>query len=119
VNTRVAKCGTDSGYFKHRRLGEKPCDPCRLAHNAAVSAGKPRSAKPHCGCGKRIKVPGVSECSVCRKKTIKKRADEELISQTVIKWKVGKNGVRYAAVVEDPIPDGPTRASARAFQDIA
>ena len=26
--------GTHAGYMWHRRHGEKPCDPCRLAENA-------------------------------------------------------------------------------------
>lgn len=30
----VAKCGTDSGYHRHRRLGEPTCVPCRDAHSA-------------------------------------------------------------------------------------
>lgn len=25
-------CGTDSGYVRHSRLGEKACQPCRAAH---------------------------------------------------------------------------------------
>lgn len=32
---RVATCGTRSGYDRHQRNGEKACDPCRLAVNAA------------------------------------------------------------------------------------
>jgi WhiB family redox-sensing transcriptional regulator len=28
----LAVCGTDSGYFRHRRLGTEPCTPCRDAH---------------------------------------------------------------------------------------
>lgn len=31
----VAECGTDSGYFSHRRRNEDPCTQCRLAHNEA------------------------------------------------------------------------------------
>lgn len=27
-------CGSPSGYERHRRNGEDPCDPCRRAHNA-------------------------------------------------------------------------------------
>ena len=29
-----AACGTDSGYYRHRRQGEPACEPCRQAHNA-------------------------------------------------------------------------------------
>lgn len=30
---RVARCGTNSGYFRHRRLGEDVCGPCITAHS--------------------------------------------------------------------------------------
>ncbi|GAA2929454.1 hypothetical protein [Streptomyces enissocaesilis] len=33
--TAVAECGTPAGSDRHYRLGEKPCDPCRIAKNAA------------------------------------------------------------------------------------
>lgn len=29
------ECGTEAGYMRHRRAGETPCEPCRLAQNAA------------------------------------------------------------------------------------
>lgn len=33
---RTAACGTDSGYYRHRRRDKTPpCDACRLAHNLA------------------------------------------------------------------------------------
>ncbi len=32
----AAKCGTDSGYYRHKRTTHtEPCNPCRQAHNAA------------------------------------------------------------------------------------
>jgi WhiB family transcriptional regulator, redox-sensing transcriptional regulator len=31
----VARCGTDSGYRRHRRWGEDPCPECRFAHAIA------------------------------------------------------------------------------------
>lgn len=32
----VAECGTDSGYYRHRRtLGEDACDECKHAHTKA------------------------------------------------------------------------------------
>lgn len=40
---KTAECGTDSGWYKHRRLNEPTCQPCRLAHNAATS-GRQRAA---------------------------------------------------------------------------
>ena len=33
-----ARCGTHSGAMAHYRRGEKPCDACRLAHNADIRA---------------------------------------------------------------------------------
>ena len=35
----AAVCGTDSGYHKHRRLGEKTCVACRKAHRLALNVG--------------------------------------------------------------------------------
>lgn len=36
VRGAVAKCGTDSGYYRHRRtLGEPACDDCKHAHSQA------------------------------------------------------------------------------------
>ena len=37
--TNWARCGTDSGYAKHRRLGEKTCSACRKAHRLAANVG--------------------------------------------------------------------------------
>lgn len=35
-NRRVARCGTPSGYYRHRRtLNEPACDACRAAHRVA------------------------------------------------------------------------------------
>lgn len=37
----LAPCGTRAAYRRHRRAGETPCEPCRLAaaeHNAAMRA---------------------------------------------------------------------------------
>lgn len=32
--------GVEAGWYKHRRLGDEPCAPCRVAHNAASNARK-------------------------------------------------------------------------------
>lgn len=54
-----AACGTDSGYYRHIRGTKtspksKPCEACRLAHNAANRGDKsgrmPRTVCPRCGC---------------------------------------------------------------------
>lgn len=39
-----ARCGTDSGYKRHRRLGEPTCEACRAAHSRAVQDSKRRVA---------------------------------------------------------------------------
>lgn len=36
-------CGTESGYTKHRRLGERPCADCKAAHAAATAVRKARA----------------------------------------------------------------------------
>lgn len=33
VARNVEPCGTDAAYARHRRNGETPCEPCRIAHN--------------------------------------------------------------------------------------
>lgn len=38
----VAKCGTDSGYYRHRRAGEDACAECRRAHTRVTIDGKRR-----------------------------------------------------------------------------
>jgi hypothetical protein len=37
-----ARCGTDSGYYRHRRRGQPTCPTCRDAHNAATYARQRR-----------------------------------------------------------------------------
>lgn len=34
----TGKCGTNAGWARHRKRTERPCDPCRLAHNRRVTA---------------------------------------------------------------------------------
>ncbi len=46
----VAECGTESGYYRHRRLNEPTCAACKAAHTAAeadrqVKANRQRVAK--------------------------------------------------------------------------
>ncbi|MEU3096584.1 hypothetical protein ABZ690_17750 [Streptomyces sp. NPDC006967] len=49
--TRVAKCGTRTGYGRHRRRGEAPCEACR-----AASAVADRHYRRH---GTYVGAPGV------------------------------------------------------------
>lgn len=41
----AAGCGTEGGWHRHRRAREKPCEPCRLARNAAQAAWSRRRAE--------------------------------------------------------------------------
>lgn len=36
----VAVCGTNSGYHRHRHLGEPACEPCRAAHTEAATRAR-------------------------------------------------------------------------------
>jgi hypothetical protein len=51
----VAKCGTTSGYKRHRKNGETSCQPCREAHNAdtrrynASRPPRPQVTRAQCG----------------------------------------------------------------------
>lgn len=62
----VAKCGTDGGYYRHRRLGTEICKPCRKAHNARVKELK-TNPLGRCGCGTQLRTDQAS-CSRCRRK---------------------------------------------------
>ena len=39
---KAAKCGTSSGYARHRRRDEEPCDDCKKAKQAANAAQRAR-----------------------------------------------------------------------------
>lgn len=42
--SKQARCGTDSGYYRHiRRLREPACDACLTAHRTAESARRRRA----------------------------------------------------------------------------
>jgi len=34
MSRQLRPCGTQAAYERHLRAGEKPCAPCRAAHNA-------------------------------------------------------------------------------------
>ena len=40
----TATCGTDSGWYRHRRAHEAACEPCRAAHACAEAVRKARKA---------------------------------------------------------------------------
>jgi hypothetical protein len=49
ARAKVAQCGTDSGYYRHKRITHTPvCDDCQAAHRAyeAARKAKRREGKP-------------------------------------------------------------------------
>lgn len=61
-----AVCGTDGGYYRHRRTGTEICDGCRSAHNERK---KELEANPRgrCGCGTQLRTDHAF-CSRCRRR---------------------------------------------------
>lgn len=76
---KAAQCGTDSGYYRHRRhTHTEPCDPCKEAHRVAQRRYKRGSRAPEpvrCECGRKIRAAGETTCSPCRRaKGIRRRS---------------------------------------------
>ncbi|KUJ69902.1 hypothetical protein ACZ90_07930 [Streptomyces albus subsp. albus] len=71
---RLAPCGTDAAYDRHRRNGEQPCDPCRRAHNernvqVRAEARHRRAASTECGTRggyQKHRRQGETPCTPCR-----------------------------------------------------
>lgn len=64
-----AKCGTDAGYYRHRRKNnEKPCADCRTAHSIATRRAK-KDPRPRavCACGRGMHRTRET-CSLCAQK---------------------------------------------------
>lgn len=64
-------CGRPAGWWAHRRHGEKPCEACREAHNAARRKGTPRGRPRRSQCGsdggyRRHLSEGTPVCEDCR-----------------------------------------------------
>lgn len=87
MSRAVAKCGTDGGYFRHRRvLKNEPCADCRAAHAAATlrkKGGRRRNAAPKapapkktCACGQ-VMAAQSKACWRCNKQAAlaRKRGD--------------------------------------------
>ena len=48
--TDTGVCGTNGGWYRHTRAGQKPCDPCREAYNAKRrTRSTPRPPLKPCG----------------------------------------------------------------------
>lgn len=52
----AAKCGTDGGYYRHRRRKEPACDECKAAHSVATRRDRSLPTPPPklCPCGNRM-----------------------------------------------------------------
>lgn len=85
----IAQCGTDGGYYRHRRItNTEPCEPCKRAH---ADWKRQRASKPFgkCPCGTRLRTEH-EHCSRCRRKLdraeAKQRQDEEDNPKVVVAW---------------------------------
>lgn len=60
----VAECGTDAGYYRHRRRDKtEPCKACLTAHASATRRKEPLPKKT-CACGRGMRNDSV-QCSAC------------------------------------------------------
>lgn len=93
-----AKCGTDAGYFRHRRTNhEEPCDDCRTAHAAATRRSKdnPRPKKT-CACGRPMRHSSV-QCGRCKKSnkaSLVSYSDTEDDPKRPIAWRPNRRGIQ-------------------------
>lgn len=63
----VAKCGTDSGYYRHLRITKtEACGPCKAAHSGRWLEIK-RRPRGTCPCGTQLRTDQ-EFCSRCRRK---------------------------------------------------
>lgn len=89
-------CGTDSGYYHHRRkLLESACDDCKHAHAVAErlrAHRHPKTPKTLCECGRRMLNISFDTCSHCRKAAARKspipmvRVYDDPVSGEPVKW---------------------------------
>jgi hypothetical protein len=64
----IARCGTDSGYYRHRNRKEPACAKCLRAHADATAARDRGGHGPrrHCPCGSQIRTQ-YDKCYMCRR----------------------------------------------------
>jgi len=78
VSRPVAKCGTDAGYYRHRRvMKEDPCPECKAAHSLKTRRPRrPKRVPKKCACGNNMH-PARDMCAPCTR-----RAEREATSYT-------------------------------------
>jgi len=69
--TDTGVCGTNSGWYRHRKRHEHPCDPCREAYNSERRKERGGVRPPLKPCGttaayKRHTTHGEKPCDVCK-----------------------------------------------------
>jgi len=77
MSSRPARCGTESGYQRHRRILKEPaCPACLAAHSAAERARRTYQAARYCDCGRQIRTDHTT-CSLCRRSRARVTADQD------------------------------------------
>lgn len=91
-----APCGSDAGYYRHRRkLQEDACPDCKHAHAVAErlrARRSPQRPTTLCDCGRRMLNTAYDMCSYCRKAARRKspvpgvRVYDDPVSVEPVKW---------------------------------
>lgn len=98
-----AKCGTDSGYYRHMRtLKEPPCDACAEAHRVK-HRDRERPSSRKCQCGRWFRTEKYDKCQYCRPPN----AQPKGLDPAEIVWERGRHGIwRCVSVLEPSEPAG-------------
>jgi hypothetical protein len=85
----IAACGTDGGYYRHRRItNTEPCEACKRAH-ADWKRQRANTPFGRCPCGTALRTEN-EYCSRCRRKLeraeAKQQQDEEGDPKRPVAW---------------------------------
>lgn len=92
-----AKCGTDSGYYRHLRTTKtEPCGPCKAAHSGRWLEIK-RNPRGNCPCGTQLRTDH-EHCSRCRRKFTRAQAQQETTDdydpKRPVAWRPNGRGIQ-------------------------
>ena len=105
---RTARCGTDAGYKRHRKLGQDACDACRQAHadynrGYRYSVTTPPAPRRYCtNCSGETRTEHAM-CSLCRK-ILDQDGGQDIGPEPV--W-VRQDGI-WRAVPTEPVDEFPS-----------